>query len=121
MDEKINYPVKKLFKSVLSIFKYTEEPIEYHIYKNGNINIIDSWKFKNDEYKIYFLQIIGRDPNVNFGKRSMKSLIIEWKAHNILYNKKILRKRTGSTCLDQKESLIRRIFYHIVCFIFKEK
>lgn len=117
MSEKSNYPIKMVFRSKFSFI----EPIEYYIYKNGNIDIIDSWKFKSDDYKRYFLRVVKTDPNVSFGKRSIKSLIIEWKAHNILYNKKILRKRTGSTYLDQKESLIRRIFYHIVCFIFKEK
>lgn len=93
--------------------------INYDIMSLNCIDIRNSYEIKDDELKMHFLNHISQF--VNFKKRDIYSLFIEWKAHNILYNKKIFRKRTADTGLNDNESWIRRFFYRIVCFIFNEK
>lgn len=97
--------------------------IKFVICEKGGINILNSHEIKDDEVKLRFLNYITdySRHGINFGKRTIYSMFIEWKAHSILYNKGIFKKRTGDTGLDPKESWIRRLFYRTVCFLFNEK
>ncbi len=93
----------------------------YYIIKDNGVNIINSYDIVNDHDKIKFLHYIYETYGNVFGKRDYYSLLVEWKAHNILYKKGILKKRTKDSGLYSNESWIRKIFYKMVCFIFKEK
>ena len=88
---------------------------------NGGIDIIDSHEISSDSVKLDFLECLQNEMGYSFGKRSNYSLLIEWKAHNILYKKGLFKKRTQDTGLDPKESWIRRLFYRFVCFFCSEK
>ena len=50
--------------------------------------------------------------------RTKKSLIREWKAHNVLYRWGYEKERTGSVDLDQNESRGRRIAYFFLSWFF---
>lgn len=97
-------------------------PINFVLLENGGVNILNSYEVNDDLVKLHFLRYLNiQFATINFKKRDPYSLLKEWKAHNILYNKKLFRKRTVDTNLDPNESWIRRVFYTIVCTIFKEK
>lgn len=115
-DEKQKYSENECH---LNIFGY-ESNIKYNSLKDGGINIIDSYLITSDLLKEAYIETFMETPGINFGKRSSHSLFIEWKAHNILYKKNIFKKRTMDTGLSPKESLLRRGFYRLICFIFNE-
>lgn len=82
-------------------------------YDNNNIKIVDSYKItsKKTMKKILnkFLSKTGYKT-----KRSIKSFILEWKAHNLMYNMGIFIRHTKDTDLEQNEKLYRRICYQIL-------
>ena len=49
--------------------------------------------------------------------RTYMSEYREWKAHNILYRLGIMRKRTGTVDISQKESKLRRFGYAILSLL----
>ena len=95
--------------------------IKFTPMEKGGVNIIDSHETLSDCVKMDFLEYLQNEMGYSFGKRNNYSLLIEWKAHNILYKKGLFKKRTRDTGLDPKESCIRRIFYRFVCFFCSEK
>lgn len=94
--------------------------ISFNACESDGVDIVDSYEVKDDIVKKEFLEAL-QSAGFNFGKRSIDSMIIEWKAHNILYNKGWFKKRTKDTGLNPKESWVRRLFYRFVCFIFTER
>lgn len=105
--------------------KYKNITIYFNILKDGRsgIDILNGYEINDDYDKMTFLNAITNycQYGIDFGKRSIYSLFIEWKAHNILYKKGIFKKRTKGTGLDKNERWYRRLFYRLVCFIFTEK
>lgn len=115
--------------------KEEDEIFEYHIFDESidrfiiqfkvidkqGINIIDGYKTKNDIYKEKFIDYAIWAWESSLGKRTKKSLMREWKAHNICYNKGWFKSRAKDTFLNKDEKWYRRVFYAIICFIFKEK
>jgi len=87
----------------------------------GGVEILNSYTIKSDLLKFALIERFLEMPGVNFGKRDANSLFVEWKAHNILYNKGLFKRRTKNTGLNPKESLIRRGFYRFIVFLFNEK
>jgi len=102
---------------------FSEEDNIYinHTITEKGVNIIDSYEIGDDAVKMRFLEFLRSNDILINTKRNINSFYIEWKAHNILYKKGILKKRTKDTGLDFKESHLRRFFYRMVCFIFNEK
>lgn len=99
----------------------TDTFIAYNVHENGTVDILDSYLIKDDKEKMEFIKDLQENGSVNFGKRSDKSLLVEWKAHNILYKKGWFKKRTRDTGLNPKESYLRRAFYWLIFWIFEEK
>ena len=107
-------------------FEYTNmendiSSIRCKVLAKGGVKILDSFETNNDISKMIFLKNLMQNLSIDFGKRDLYSLFIEWKAHNILYKKHFFRKHTKDTSLDPKESCIKRLFYRVVCFIFSDK
>ena len=76
-----------------------------------NIKIIDSYKIKTKkEMKMFLLEVFEKAP-IYKTKRTMGSLLREWKCHNRFYNKGILVSHTKDCDLESKEALYRRFFY----------
>ncbi len=99
----------------------TKVSIKFRVLDNDRgIDIIDSYEY-NDEAKMDFLKYIFEHFPLSFGKRDIYSLLVEWKAHNILYKKGLFKKHTVNACLDAKEKWYRRFGFRVVCFIFNEK
>jgi hypothetical protein len=83
--------------------------------------IYDSWKVTDDETKEDFLMHICLENEGLELCRSRKSMFIEWKAHNILYQKHLFRKRTCNTDMEWKQSKFIAFMYKVICRLFKEK
>lgn len=101
----------------------TNFSVSYVIVPNRGVNIINGYETKSDIHKRQFLEFICNKYEYSnlFGKRTMKSLMREWKAHNICYRKGWYKTRAKDTFLDANEKWYRRVFYWFVTLIFKEK
>lgn len=84
-----------------------------------NIHIHNSYQVtKTEDMKMILDTIIGKSfyskmTAAGFN-RSKRSMLREWKAHNVLYNHNYQPNRTRSVDLDQNESTLRRIAYFIL-------
>lgn len=83
--------------------------------------IYNSWKITNDELKEDFLIHICLENEGLELCRSRKSMLIEWKAHNILYQRHLFRRSTINTDIEWKQKKIVSWFYRCICRLFKEK
>lgn len=89
--------------------------IKYHVTPNC-VTIYDSYKVKETKDMERLIQQIRYDYLLNdyiVNKRSMSSLINEWKAHNLLYDLHLFRKHTKDVDLDN-ELWYRKIIYWIL-------
>ena len=94
--------------------------VTYKIFDYG-VHLEDSYKVTNDSEKEDILMDICLENEGLELCRSRKSMLIEWKAHNILYQRHICRKSTRHTDLEFKQRKITAFMYRIICFLFKEK
>lgn len=94
--------------------------IRYTITDSG-VCIFDSWSITDDSLKEDFLMYICLENEGLELCRSRKSMFIEWKAHNIMYQKHILRSRTGNTDVEFNQRKFIAWFYRVICKLFKEK
>ncbi len=111
---------------------YESNYLEYQCYEHDDIIIKHSWdidakrcivlnpyEVKSDELKMRFIEyarsfyhdILGQD----------YQLLINWKAHNILYKLHIFRHHNKYVWLGyHKHNFMRHIWYKLICFIFNE-
>lgn len=89
------------------------------IINKDDICIIDSYKIKTiKNMKCVINSIRQKCDNSNIiHKRSMYSLINEWRLHNLLYDLHIQRDRTKDVDLNN-ETLIRRICYSVLSVLY---
>ena len=97
--------------------------ISYVIIPDRGINVINAYETKNDRHKEQFLDYVsGLAIGITlYKKRNKKSLMREWKAHNICYRNGWYKNRAKDTFLDVNEKWYRRVFYWFITLIFKEK
>lgn len=87
-----------------------------------NIHITNSYQFNSKEMNKILDYIMNKDyfkmlTTAGFS-RSKKSILREWKAHNLLYNLGYEKEKTRSIDLDQNESYSRRIGYFILSLFY---
>lgn len=89
------------------------------IISQNNLKIIDSYKIKTIKNMKYVIDSARQkcDESYVIHKRSMYSLINEWRAHNLLYDLHIQRERTKDVDLDN-ETLLRKICYSILSIFY---
>lgn len=79
-----------------------------------NLHIVDGYKInKLKDMETYLLQ----HKDELGSSRSLKSYLIEWRAHNVLYNLGLFRSHTKDTDLDDNESILRRFCYYVIWVI----
>ena len=76
-----------------------------------NIRIFDSYKIKTKKEIESFLKEVFEKAPIYKTKRTMGSLIREWKCHNRFYNKGLFISHTKDCDLESKEALYRKFFY----------
>lgn len=91
-------------------FSYGDNPClsiknSYLVTKKEDIKAVLEYIHEMDEYKK--LQSAGYT-------RTIESEYREWKGHNTLYRLGVLRARTGSVDIDQKEPKLVRLIYAIL-------
>lgn len=82
-------------------------------YNSQNIHIVNSYQVKTEEE----MAIILMHFNLITGycsKRSLKSWIKEWKAHNRLYRLGFFKSHTKDCDLEENEKLYRLMAYQIL-------
>ena len=89
-----------------------------------NIHIHNSYQVtKTEDMKMILETIMGKSfytkmTDAGFD-RSKGSMLREWKAHNVLYQRNYEVNRTKSVDLDQKESIWRRFCYFFLSMLHK--
>lgn len=91
------------------------------IYSLNNIKIKNSYLIKNDNEKLNIILELKDIFKKELENRTIEDIFYEWKAHNILYQKRLFRKRTEDTDLEINQKKLLKIGYRIICKIFKEK
>lgn len=85
-----------------------------------NIHIHDSYKIKKEaEMNSILDRIVELDNNI-LKTRSRKSIIREWKAHNICYNLGLFKKSAQHTDIEAKQSLFHKICYFILSLFYRK-
>ena len=98
--------------------------MEFYIGENyinitsGNIHIHDSYKIKKVAGMNSILDNILIADDTILKTRSRKSLLREWKAHNVFYALHIARKSAMHTDLEYKQSLFHKISYFLVSLFY---
>lgn len=76
-----------------------------------NIKIINSYTIKSKkEMKEILLEVLEKAP-LCYKKRSINSLIREWRCHNRLYKLGLFTSYTKDCDFESNEALYRRFFY----------
>lgn len=79
--------------------------------------IVDSHLIKGDADKGFLLSEIRKAVPEAFGERKDRSLIREWKAHNILYKIGYERARTKDVDLERKQGILLSIGYAVLSML----
>lgn len=82
-------------------------------YNNSNVRIINSYKVKSRVYMKMVLQEFLKRTGYK-SKRSIKSWLKEWKAHNRLYKLGLYKTHTVDCDLEENEKLHRLIIYEFL-------
>lgn len=82
-------------------------------YNSKNVRIMDSYQVRNVKDMIIVLRLFKIKTDYR-SKRSLKSWIKEWKAHNRLYRLGLFRSHTKDCDLEENEKLHRLIAYQIL-------
>lgn len=95
--------------------------MQYKLTKNC-LSIFDSYKVTKEKDMITFLtQIRYENPYKQYiiWRRSIQSLVNEWKAHNLLYNLHLFRSHTQTVDLDDEPWYRRSIYWILSKLYFK--
>lgn len=94
-------------------------PVKVNMVEN-NIHIIDSYKIKKrSEMKDILAYLSEQEPSNNvIVNRSQKSLIREWRGHNLLYSLGIFKSHTKDVDLDYPSPWYMSLGYRILSFLY---
>ena len=86
-----------------------------------NVQIVDSYKIRKIADMKAIIKLIkaeAKKRGLKY-KRSDSSWLIEWKAHNYMYDKKMERARTASVDLEENLGLIKSLSYSLLASRYK--
>ena len=85
-----------------------------------NIHIHDSYKIKKEAGMNFILdRILELDDSI-LKTRSRKSIIREWKAHNICYNLGLFKKSAQHTDIEAYQNLIVKFSYFLLSLLYRK-
>lgn len=88
-----------------------------------NVHIVTSFQItdrKDKEEVLDYILKVAKEYGFEY-KRSKKSWIREWSAHNTLYQWNYQKERTGSVDLNEDESFLRRFCYFFLALFERVK
>ncbi len=90
------------------------------IFSETNTHITNSYKVKNTRAIIRRVLSARREasPDMAVNKRSVKSQVIEWRAHNLSYYLHLFRKRTVDIDLEYPQKPMQRACYAIASLFY---
>lgn len=100
--------------------QHNEQTVSCNISKE-NVHITDSYLIRKASDMREIIKLIKAEADkqgFNY-KRSNFSWLIEWKAHNHLYDKEIEQDRTASVDLNENESIFKRIGYFLLALRYR--
>ena len=85
-----------------------------------NTHIINSYLVRGKGEMRAFLEEIRKqcDPDMAVAVRSMKSLICEWRSHNLFYYLHVFRSRTRDVDMERHQPWWREVFCRVVSFFY---
>ena len=83
----------------------------------GNVHIHDSYKVKTSKEIALVVDCILEADDGILKTRSKKSIIREWKAHNVLYGLRVMRKSTAHTDIEANQDAFHRIGYFLLSLL----
>ena len=84
-----------------------------YILSINNIQLKSSYEVKKADFERELLAMREQHPDCLVWNRSIKSLKLEWAAHNAFHALGILRRKTADTDLNWPQGWLTRIGYHI--------
>ncbi len=101
------------------VIEYNQYIIYVHLTED-NTTIVDSYRIKKVSDMINVLKEIREkcDNSYAIHKRSIFSMVNEWRVHNLLHFFHIERERTGSVDLDTGQSVYMKIAYTILSTLY---
>jgi hypothetical protein len=107
-------------KGVLMLsITHNNEQIDFTITPN-NIHIYDSCRITKKDDMLAILKSIrevANEQNITY-KRTDKSWLAEWRAHNFLFEKEVEEGRTASVDLNEDETPLRLFLYRIISLFY---
>lgn len=98
----------------------TYHSIEYDV-SATNIHVHNSYTVTNDEAKKAFIKHLLETVEGLAEKRSEKSLLNEWKAHNIFYQHGWWQDHTADVDFEFKQKWFYKLAWWLVAHIMREK
>jgi hypothetical protein len=80
----------------------------------NNVHIHDSYKIKGKKRKLEIINAIIAFCPEAFKTRTIKSVLREWRAHNVLYKLHIARNSTMHTDIEAHQKLFYKISYLLI-------
>ena len=83
------------------------------------LTIYNGYQTSNKEQMVSFLTSLRNNENKDtiVARRTIKSMVREWRAHNLLYNLHLFRSHTQDVDLD-KEPWYRQVVYFILSTLY---
>lgn len=96
------------------ILNYDQFVLKVHISEECT-TIEDSFRIESKKDMIKVIKLIEDNSTYNDAiyKRTIKSIIREWRTHNLLYSLGIQQKRTRSVDLEINQSKLLKVLYAI--------
>ena len=90
------------------------------VLSHDNTHIYDSYQIRRKSDMVEFLKTIREQchPDMAIAVRSMRSLVCEWRAHNLFYYLHIFRSRTKDVDMERLQSWWREVFCRVVSFFY---
>lgn len=90
------------------------------VLSRDNTHIFNSYQIKRKEDMREFLAVLREhcDPDMAVAVRPMKSLICEWRSHNLFYFLHVFRSRTKDVDLERRQAWWREMFCRVVSFFY---
>ena len=78
-----------------------------------NIHLISSFEINKEDFERELIALREKHPECLVWNRSIKSLKLEWAAHNAFHAMGILRRKTADTDLNWPQGWLTRVGYYV--------